>query len=144
MIDRIRTLIRRQYVKYLIWAKYRKFNSTFGNDNSKPNFNERICKSICHKLINQDDSKFLIAPISGKRYIKNTRLGLFIILDDRRITITNHVYHYDVVLNERDWDRISGMYDNKTEKIRQEFEDEMISQIKNSLNSILERIRNSD
>jgi hypothetical protein len=140
MIERLRTLIRRRYVKYLIWAKYRKFNDTFGNENLKLNYNERICKSICHKLINQVDSKFLIAPISGQRYIKNSRLGLFIILDDRRVSITNHVYHYDVILNERDWDRLSGMYDNKTEKIRQEFEDEMISQIKNSLSSILQRI----
>ena len=140
MLERLRTLIKRQYVKYLIWARYRHFNSAFGKEVQKLNFNERICKSICHKLINQDDSKFLIAPISGKRYIKNTRLGLFIILDERRISITNHVYHYDVVLNERDWDRITGMYDNKTEKIRQEFEDEMISQIKSSLSSILEKV----
>ena len=140
MLERLRTLIKRQYVKYLIWARYRYFNNTFGKETQKLNYNERICKSICHKLINQDDSKFLIAPISGKRYIKNTRLGLFIILDERRISITNHVYHYDVVLNERDWDRITGMYDNKTEKIRQEFEDEMISQIKSSLSSILEKV----
>ena len=46
-----------------------------------------------------------------------------------------------MVLNDRDWDRLSAMYDNKTEKIRQEFEDEMISQIKNSLSTILDRIR---
>jgi hypothetical protein len=139
MIEFIKRFFRRRYIKYLIWVRYKKFEGATGELPLGPN--ERLCKSICHKLINQDDSKFLIAPISGKRYIKNSRLGLFIILDDRRISITNHVYHYDVSLNEREWDRLSKMYDNKTEKIRQDFEKEMVSQIKNSLNSILEKIQ---
>jgi len=139
MIEFIKRFFKRRYIKYLIWVRYKKFEGATGDVSLGPN--ERLCKSICHKLINQEDSKFLIAPISGKRYIKNTRLGLFIILDDKRISITNHVYHYDVSLNEREWDRITKMYDNKTEKIRQDFEHEMVSQIKNSLNTILEKIQ---
>jgi hypothetical protein len=139
MIESIRRYFKRLYVKYLLWAKYHKL----GTEGTKTpnNNNERLCKSICYKLINLYDSKFLIAPISGKRYIKNSRLELFVILDDRRISITNHVYHYDVLLDERDWDRISTMYDNKTEKIRQEFEDEMKSQINNSLHNILDKMK---
>ena len=140
MIEFIKRFFKRRYVKYLIWSRYQKFNNTVGGDESL-NQTERICKSICHKLINQEDTKFLIAPISGKRYIKNTRLGLFIILDDRRITITNHLYHYDVSLNQREWDRLSTMYDNKTEKIRQQFEIEMVSQMKHSLTQILDKFK---
>jgi len=140
MFEAIRKFFRRNYVKYLISVRY----SKLGNDETKnTNQNERICKSICYKLINQPDSKFLIAPISGKRYIKNSRLELFVILDDNRISITNHVYHYDVVFSERDFHRILKMYDNKTERIRQEFENEMKSQIQSSLSTILERL-NSD
>ena len=108
--------------------------------NTEVNQNERLCKSICYKLINLPDSKFLIAPISGKRYIKNSRLELFVILDDKRISITNHVYHYDVVFTDRDFDRITRMYDNKTETIRQEFENDMKSQIQSSLSTILDRL----
>jgi hypothetical protein len=67
-------------------------------------------------------------------------LGLFIVLDDRKISITNHVYHYDVVLSQRDWDKLVVSYDNKTEKIRNGFEDEIKSQIVHSLSSILEKI----
>lgn len=136
MVEQIRRFFKRTYVRYLIWLKYSKWGGT-GKEEINPN--EKICKTICYKLINQEDSKFLIAPISGKRYIKNSRLELFVILDDRRISITNHVYHYDVILSERDWDRLSIMYDNKTEKIRQIFEDEMKSQIQNSLNKILDK-----
>ena len=61
-------------------------------------------------------------------------------MDDRKISITNHVYHYDVVLSQRDWDKLVVLYDNKTEKIRNGFEDEIKSQIVHSLSSILEKI----
>jgi hypothetical protein len=133
----IKKFFRRKYVKYLINVRYRK---SVPDGNLEINQNERICKSICYKLINQPDSKFLIAPISGKRYIKNSRLELFVILDDKRISITNHVYHYDVFFTDRDFDRITKMYDNKTETIRQEFENEMKSQIHTSLSTILHRL----
>jgi arginyl-tRNA synthetase len=44
-----------------------------------------ICKSICRKLITSDGSKFLIAPLSSQRYIKHSELGIFVILDDKKI-----------------------------------------------------------
>ena len=101
---------------------------------------EKKCTSVCRKLINHPKSKFLIAPLSMKRYIKNDELELFVVLQDRRISITNHVYHYDVVISNRNWERVTTMYDNKTEKIRQEFENEMSSQIKHSLSTILTKL----
>jgi hypothetical protein len=67
-------------------------------------------------------------------------LKIFIILDDKKVTITNHVYHYDVILPQRDWDRLVLMYDNKTESIREEFETEMMSQIVCSLSTILSKV----
>lgn len=137
MFEIIKKFFRRKYVRYLINVRYSKLTS---NGNTEVNQNERLCKSICYKLINLPDSKFLIAPISGKRYIKNSRLELFVILDDKRISITNHVYHYDVVFTDRDFDRITRMYDNKTETIRQEFENDMKSQIQSSLSTILDRL----
>jgi hypothetical protein len=124
-------------VKYKLWLRYKSFSR---NDSSFSIKNEITCKTICYKLINHDGSKFLIAPISGKRYIKNDNLGLFVVLEDRRITITNHIYHYDVVLQQRDWDRITKMYDDKTERIRLDYEVEMMSQINHSLQTILEKL----
>ena len=137
MFEIIKKFFRRKYVRYLINVRYSKLTI---DGNTEVNQNERLCKSICYKLINLPDSKFLIAPISGKRYIKNSRLELFVILDDKRISITNHVYHYDVVFTDRDFDRITRMYDNKTETIRQEFENDMKSQIQSSLSTILDRL----
>ena len=121
----IKRFIKRLYAKYLKNVRYTT------NQNPENTHNERICKSICYKMINNPHSKFLIAPLSGKRYIKNEILKVFIILDDKKITITNHIYHYD---------RITHMYDNKTEQIRNEFENEMMSQIMVSLSTILHKI----
>ena len=70
-------------------------------------------------------------------------LGLFIILDDKLLSITNHLYHYEINVNNRDWDRITIMYDNKTERIRQQFEDEIMAQIQNSLSDIKSKIEKS-
>ncbi len=103
---------------------------------------ESVCLSICRSMISHPDSKFLIAPLSMKRYIKNELLGVFVILDDRTVSITNHVYHYDVKISQRDWDRICSMYDGKTEKIRNEYEDEIMTQIQHSLRNIKDKIEN--
>jgi hypothetical protein len=127
-------LFRRIYVRWILKTRYKKvvINDT-----------EKTSLSICRYLISHESSKFLIAPLSGKRYVKNEMLGLFIILDDKQLSITNHLYHYEINLNDRDWDRITIMYDNKTERIRQQFEDEIMAQIQNSLSDIKSKIEKS-
>jgi hypothetical protein len=103
-----------------------------------------ICKSICRKLITSEGSKFLIAPLSSQRYIKHSELGIFVILDDKKISVINHEYYYsNILLCNRDWDKLTKMYDTKVERIRQELKNEMKSQIKYSLKGILDRVDNS-
>lgn len=102
--------------------------------------NSKICLNICRRLIKDKNSKFLIAPISGKKYIKNSELGLFVIMDGGKISITNHVYHYDIYLNMKEWERISKIYDARTESDRQIYENEIHNQIEYSLQSILDKL----
>ena len=128
-------IFKRLYVRWAIWTRY-----TGLKPMEQTTDNQRICLGICRSLINHPNSKFLIAPLSRERYIKNSELGLFVILDDRRISVTNHVYHYDVSLYDREWDRLTRMYDNKTEVIRQQYKEEVKSQIKHSLRTILDKI----
>ncbi len=109
--------------------------------NQRENYeNEKIVLTICRKLINHPTSKFLIAPLSGKRYIKNTDLELFIIIDYNKISVTNHVYHYDVFLKQEDLTRVTRMYDNRTERDREVYEMEIRSQIVYSLSNVLNKI----
>jgi hypothetical protein len=138
MIKLIKRLAKRTYVNWLIWNR----NNRTDKDN-KVSDTEKICMSITRSLIVHSKSKFLLAPLSGKRYIKNEEKGLFIIIDRGTISITNHVYHYDVNLTERNWERLIKMYDGKVETIRQEYEDEIMSQIENSLHIIQDKLKPS-
>ena len=84
----------------------------------------------------------MIAPMSNKRYIKNTAFDMFVTMDHGRIEITNHVFNYNVKLSDRDWQRITFIFDTETEKRRSETEQDVSSQIKNSLQHVLEKLEN--
>ena len=101
---------------------------------------EKTCFKICLKLISNRDSEFMIAPMSGKRYIRNEELNMFITLDYGRVEITNHVFNYNVKLLNRDWERLVYIYDTETEKRRNDMEKEVNSNIKNSLEHVLQRL----
>lgn len=132
----IKRIVKRVYVKWLMWNR----NSATKED-KRISDTQKMCMSIARSLITHPDSKFLMAPLSGKRYIKNAELDLFCILDHGTISITNHVYHYDVVVNDRNWERLSKMYDGKVETIRQEYEDQIMSQISHSLENIIKKVK---
>jgi hypothetical protein len=107
------------------------------------NFNDNEIKSsaICRKLINNKDSIFLIAPISQKRYIKNEPLGMFIVLSENKINITNHIYNYDVVIPSSISNKLHKMFDNRVEQTRLDFEREIHGQVQHSLTTILEKLK---
>ncbi len=101
---------------------------------------EKTAFKICLKLISDKDSDFMIAPMSQKRFIINEKLNLFIIIDFGRVEITNHVFHYDVKLSSRDYERITYLYDTETEKRRSNTERVIKSNIKNTLEKVYDAI----
>jgi hypothetical protein len=119
---------------------YLKFKNISRVNMSLVNENEIKSSAICRRLIAHPDSQFLIAPLSNKRYIKNDPLGMFIVLSNNRINITNHVYNYDVNLSQVIVDKLDTMFDNKVESLRLSFEIEIKSQIKHSLTTILGKL----
>jgi hypothetical protein len=82
----------------------------------------------------------MIAPMSQKRFIINEKLNLFILIDYGRVEITNHVFHYDVRLSNRDYERITYLYDTETEKRRSNTEITIKSNVKNTLDKVYEAI----
>jgi hypothetical protein len=98
---------------------------------------ERDCIAVCKKFINQPDSIMLLTPISGKRYTRSEKNEIFIILDSHRVKIINHVYAYDVHMNDKSWNQIISLFDNEVEKRREEFEQQITSNIKSSLQKII-------
>jgi hypothetical protein len=134
-MKRIYTYIKRRIILFFGKTRYKNYIDEVIDAN------EKVCKSICIRMINHEKSQFLLAPISMKRFIKNDDLGIFILLYNKRIKITNNKYHYDIEFLERDWDRLCYLYDNKTEKIREELENGVFNKINDSLNNILITIK---
>jgi hypothetical protein len=102
--------------------------------------NEIKAAAICRKLINHPLSKFLIAPLSKKRYIRNEKLRMFIVISDNKIRIVNHVYSYDIVIIDPEYQRLEKMFDSKVESMRLKFEEEINSQIEYSLTTIIKKL----
>ena len=101
---------------------------------------ERDCIAICKKLISKEDTILLLTPISNKRYIRNEDLQIFVILEGHTVKVINHVYSYTVFLEQKEWDNVVLTFDTEVEKRREEFEKEITSNIKHSLQNILQNI----
>ena len=72
--------LKRQYkrlkVKFYIWERGKTW---FKQPNEITGY-ERITCAIVRQLINHPDSKFTLAPLSGKRYIVNKTLYIYLII----------------------------------------------------------------
>jgi|688.fasta_scaffold153965_3 hypothetical protein len=133
----IKRFLKRSYVKWVLFN--RKMNNP---DYNKVSETQKKCMSIARLLILHPDSSFRLSFLSKKRYIKNKTLGLFLILDGKLLSITNHVHHHDIVISDMNYDRFTKMYDEKVEEIRKKDEDEVMSQIVHGLDIILDKIKN--
>jgi len=133
-------LIKKQYkrlkVKLHVWGRQHQW---FKQPNEITGY-EKITCAIVRQMINHKDSKFTIAPLSGKRYIVNKTLDIFVIIEDSKVEITNHVYHYVSTLGQRDIEKIVNHYDQKVETQRINYEEQIKSQISNTLQSIYDKI----
>jgi len=99
------------------------------------------CKFIFRNILRHTNSVYEIAPLSEHRIIENKKLGIFIILDDKKITIIKHVCYYtNIHLNDRDLKKMTNMYDNKVQINRMQRIEQMKSQVEHSLSKLKNKI----
>jgi hypothetical protein len=99
------------------------------------------CKFIFRNVLRHPNSVYEIAPLSSHRLIENKKLGIFVILDDKKITIINHVCYYsNIPLTDRDWNKMIKMYDNKVQLNRMMRIEQMKSQVEYSLSKLKNKI----
>lgn len=103
---------------------------------------ERICTAIVRKMINHKSTKFTIAPLSEKRYLVNKTLDIFVIMEDSKVEITNHIYHYVITLPKKEMIKLVQQYDKKVDEERIMYEKEIKSQIDNTLHKIYDKVNN--
>ena len=76
MTKRIKRFFKRLKLKFYLWSKKGEFIApTYVEESSSY---EKTCFQICLKVIKHPETKFMIAPMSNKRYIKNKQNQTFI------------------------------------------------------------------
>jgi hypothetical protein len=98
---------------------------------------ENQCVQICEKLINDTDTTLLLTPITNKRYIKHEKRGIFIVIHEGSLKITNHVYSYMIFIEGDGYRKIIDDFNREVERRRLQMEREIDSNIKHSLMNIL-------
>lgn len=128
------------YVPNLLFKFYLRLKEKF-DPTPPPKEEEIYCIDICKNLIPYPASKLQYAPLSNKRYIKNDDKDMFIVINDRIIHLINHVYSYNVYIeNDKLYNEILSLFDSELERRRLLLEDEIKSNIKHSLKSILDKV----
>lgn len=102
---------------------------------------ERDAINICKKLISKTDTILLLTPLSNKRFMRNEDLQIYVILESQSCKVINHTYSYYVYLEEKSWEQIKLIFDSEIERRRVDFEKEISSNIKYSLQNILHSIK---
>lgn len=133
----------KKYLKYKFKrfiVKYKLFEGHLLKENFEFTGYERICSAIVRKTINHVDTKYTIAPLSNKRYLINKTLDIFIIMEDSKVEITNHVYHYVITLPKKEMIKLINRFDKKVDEERIMYENQIKSQIDYTLHKIYDKI----
>lgn len=131
LYHKFRRLMQRNY----IWVSRIVTPSTV---ESSPHENDAL--RITSKLVKDKDSTMLISPLSGKKYIKNEKFGMYIILHSSTIQIINHKYSYVVFVSDKKYDKILQEFNIEVERRRELFEKEILGNINHSMKSIIKTI----
>lgn len=134
MTDLFHKLKRKVQKKYISLIRLTQFQNNVVSEY------EKDCISICKKLINKEESILMSTPISNKKYIRNEENDIFVILDSYNVQVINHIYSYNVYLSEKSWDYLINYFNQEIESRREEFEKEITSNIKHSLQNILVKL----
>jgi len=88
----------------------------------KPQEHEQLVIDIIGLLFDDEDTECITAPISGKYYISNKRLGYYVKVGDTSVTITNHKFTYVAQSPLPFNDYVINVVRDYIEKDREEFE----------------------
>ena len=98
---------------------------------------------ICKSLIKKPETVLLLSN-QGKKYIKSDDSQIFIIIKEHQMNIINHQYSYNISLSGKAAKRIINLFDLELERRREEMESEIRSNIKHSLTSIYQSLKDEN
>jgi len=101
---------------------------------------ESLCVNVAKSLIKDGDSILIYTPKSFKYYIKNQKHGVYMVICDSVLSVTNHKYSYEIKLTPKNERKLISVFENELEKRGEIYDTEMILQIKDSLTDIYNKI----
>lgn len=133
----IKHKLKRMYLKMYIWYKKNILNPDMKDIELSEN--EKKALSIALIVLKNEKSVLSLCPITGKRYIRYN--DYFIVIDTNRIQLVNHVYGYDIFITGKQFYNLRIKFDNKLYNHFQEMENEILSNVKHSLDKILINVK---
>jgi hypothetical protein len=99
------------------------------------------CMFIFRNTLKHPNSIYEIAPLTSHKIIENKKLGVFIVLNNKTITVINHVCYYsNIPMTDRDWTKMINMFNHRVQENRMKRIDQMKSQVEYSLSKLKNRI----
>ena len=109
---------------------------------------QKLGFEIFELCLNNNDNIFYLNSVNAdKKYIINKKfvidkdVSMFILLDGYRLTIVNHLYKYDVDMPSKTVMKMNKLFDARVERDRKEMEEEILSNIKSSLEIVLNELK---
>jgi len=96
--------------------------------------------AIC--ALKNSNSDLSLCPVTNKRYIKYN--DYFIVITADKIQIVNHIYAYDIPVSGKKFYNLKKNFDIRLYKKFKGIEDEILSNVKHSLDAILSNIKEAN
>lgn len=132
-------------LKRLLLKKYLWYKKNFVSTDMKDielSVNQLKALSIATYVLKNPNSVLSLCPITDKRYIKYN--DYFIVITEDRIQLVNHVYAYDVDVSGKKFYNLKKNFDTRLYKKFKGIEEEILSNVKHSLDTILSDIKQSN
>ena len=122
------------------WLRHKVKKRLFKREITSSDPIEQKGVSIFLTLLREQDSKLINAPLSSERLIENHKREMLLIMGDRKLTIINSVYQYEIKIAEKTEDKLREQFNLVQEKKAQSIKRRSFVKVKKSLDTINEEL----
>lgn len=140
LIKLIKHKLKRKILK--LYISYIKVLINPNMKNAYLSTNELKALNIATFALKNPNCNLSLCPITKKRYMKYN--NYFIVITEQKIQIVNHVYAYDIAMSGKRFYNLKNNFDTRLYKKFKGIEDEILSNVKHSLDTILSDIKQSN
>lgn len=130
--------IKRSYQRMLIKSRKKMIIDT----SSPKGENEDEVVSICRTLVRNKKSELLLCPKTFDRYIINSVLETYIIINEDYVDIVHNTHHYNIPICKKTHITLVNIFDGNAELRRKQLKNKIFATVNVSLNSIYQTVKN--